>query len=91
MLPKTPLPVRYSLKNLKGGEFKVGWIKNIFKGSGTFIDSECNDYDAIIVDEAHRITEKTGFFKKGDNQIKEIINAGKVHCVFHRQTPEDFH
>lgn len=78
---KNTAPREVFYKKLKGGEFKVGWIKNIFKGSGTFIDSNCNDYDAIIVDEAHRITEKTGFFKKGDNQIKEIINAGKF-CVF---------
>lgn len=78
---KNTAPREVFYKKLKGGEFKVGWIKNIFKGSGTFIDSQMNDYDAIIVDEAHRLTEKTGFYKKGDNQIKEIINAGKF-CVF---------
>ncbi|WP_407414344.1 DNA/RNA helicase domain-containing protein [Methanobrevibacter sp.] len=78
---KNTAPREVFYKKLKGGRFKVGWIKNIFKGSGTFIDSQENDYDAIIVDEAHRLTEKTGFFKKGDNQIKEIINAGKF-CVF---------
>ena len=78
---KNTAPREVFYKKLKGSEFKVGWIKNIFKGSGTFIESESNDYDAIIVDEAHRLTEKTGFFKKGDNQIKEIINAGKF-CVF---------
>lgn len=78
---KNTAPREVFYKKLKGGRFKVGWIKNLFKGSGTFIDSKKNDYDAIIVDEAHRLTEKTGFFKKGDNQIKEIINAGKF-CVF---------
>ncbi|MEE0942659.1 MAG: DUF2075 domain-containing protein [Methanobrevibacter sp.] len=78
---KNTAPREVFYKKLKGEEFKVGWIKNIFKGSGTFIDSQMNDYDAIIVDEAHRLTEKTGFYKKGDNQIKEIINAGKF-CVF---------
>ncbi|MBQ2654615.1 MAG: DUF2075 domain-containing protein [Methanobrevibacter sp.] len=78
---KNTAPREVFYKKLKGGRFKVGWIKNLFKGSGTFINSKMNDYDAIIVDEAHRLTEKTGFFKKGDNQIKEIINAGKF-CVF---------
>ncbi len=78
---KSTFPREVFYKKLKGGKFKVGWVKNIFKGSGTFIDSQKNDYDAIIVDEAHRLTEKTGFYKKGDNQIKEIINAGKF-CVF---------
>jgi len=79
---KNTAPREVFFKKLKGGQFKVGWIKNIFKGSGTFIDADGNDYDAIIVDEAHRITEKTGFFKKGDNQIKEIINAGKFTVFF---------
>jgi len=79
---KNTAPREVFYKKLKGGEFKVGWIKNIFKGSGTFIDSDSDDYDAIIVDEAHRLTEKTGFFKKGDNQIKEIINAGKFTVFF---------
>ena len=79
---KNTAPREVFYKKLKGGEFKVGWIKNIFKGSGTFIESNENDYDAIIVDEAHRLTEKTGFFKKGDNQIKEIMNAGKFTVFF---------
>lgn len=79
---KNTAPREVFYKKLKGGKFKVGWIKNIFKGSGTFIESGVNDYDAIIVDEAHRITEKTGFFKKGDNQLKEIINAGKFTVFF---------
>lgn len=79
---KNTAPREVFYKKLKGGRFKVSWIKNIFKGSGTFINSNRDDYDAIIVDEAHRITEKTGFFKKGDNQIKEIINAGKFTVFF---------
>lgn len=79
---KNSSPREVFYKKLKGGEFKVGWIKNIFKGSGTFINANENDYDAIVVDEAHRLTEKTGFFKKGDNQIKEIINAGKFTVFF---------
>ena len=79
---KNTAPRDVFYKKLKGGKFKVGWIKNIFKSSGTFIESGVNDYDAIIVDEAHRITENTGLYKKGDNQIKEIINAGKFTVFF---------
>lgn len=79
---KNTAPREVFYKKLKCGEFKVGWIKNIFKGSGTFINSESNDYDVIIVDEAHRLTEKTGFFKTGDNQIREIMNAGKFTVFF---------
>jgi len=60
----------------------MNWLKEIFKGSGSFIDSKENEFDAIIVDEAHRITERTGFLKRGENQIKEIINAAKFTVFF---------
>ena len=37
----------------------------------------------IIIDEAHRLNAKSGMFKnKGENQIKEIINASKVSVFF---------
>ena len=39
-------------------------------------------FDALIVDEAHRLTEKTGFLKRGENQIKEIINATRFAIFF---------
>ncbi len=79
---KNSSPREVFFKQLKGKEFKMGWLRDIFKGSGSFIDSKENEFDAIIVDEAHRITEKTGFLKRGENQIKEIINAGKFTVFF---------
>lgn len=36
----------------------------------------------MIVDEAHRLTKKTGFLKRGENQIKEIINATRFAIFF---------
>ena len=54
----------------------------LFKGSGTFIDSVKDVFDVLVVDEAHRLNEKTGFFRKGENQIKEIINAAKTSVFF---------
>ncbi|MBL4675022.1 MAG: DUF2075 domain-containing protein [Mucilaginibacter sp.] len=37
----------------------------------------------LIVDEAHRLNEKSGMFKNmGENQIKEIINAAKCSIFF---------
>ena len=79
---KNQAPREVFFKKLKGKEFKVGWLKNVFKSSGSFMKSNLNDFDTIIVDEAHRITEKTGFLKRGDNQIKEILNAGKFTVFF---------
>ncbi|MES2276041.1 MAG: DUF2075 domain-containing protein [Bacteroidota bacterium] len=64
------------------GSVKKSHISNLFKGSGSFVDTPANAYDVLIVDEAHRLNEKSGMFKKGENQIKEIINGAKCAAFF---------
>ena len=54
----------------------------MFKSSGTYINSEPNEIDVLIVDESHRLNEKSGLFFKGENQIKEIINASRCSIFF---------
>jgi len=39
-------------------------------------------YDALIVDESHRLMIKTIYNKEGENQIKEIIHASKLAVFF---------
>lgn len=59
------------------------WVNNLFKGSGTYINAERNQYDALLVDEAHRLNEKSGMFSNlGENQIKEIIDAARCSVFF---------
>lgn len=61
------------------GTFTKTHINNLFKGSGVYKDAALNSMDFLIVDEAHRLNEKSGFYKnEGENQIKEIINT--AHC-----------
>ncbi len=56
---------------------------NMFKGSGSYIGTEPGFFDALIVDEAHRLNEKSGFYgNEGEHQIKEIINASKLSIFF---------
>ena len=58
-------------------------FKHLFTGSGSFWDSEEDTYDALIVDESHRLTMKSGFMKNlGENQIKEIIHAARTSVFF---------
>lgn len=65
------------------GSIKASVMRNLFKGSGAFIDSEPNLFDALIVDEAHRLNKFSGLFGNlGENQIKEIINASKFSVFF---------
>ena len=65
------------------GNFKKNSIDNMFKGTGSYIDVMNNTIDTILVDEAHRLNEKSGMFKNlGENQIKEIIHAAKCSVFF---------
>jgi len=71
----------YSTK-LKG-DFKKTHIDNLFKGSGSFTEVEENEFDVLIVDEAHRLNEKSGMFRnKGENQVKELIKGAKFTIFF---------
>ena len=65
------------------GNYTQKYIGSLFKGSGCFIDSQKDEIDVLLVDEAHRLNEKSGIFKnKGENQIKEIINSAKLSVFF---------
>lgn len=76
---------RYTFaKHLIKGKHTIGYMKGLFKGSPSFIDVPYNTFDCILTDEAHRLNMKSklGGFYKGENQIKEIINAGKISVFF---------
>ncbi|WP_339254333.1 DUF2075 domain-containing protein [Sporosarcina sp. FSL W8-0480] len=71
----------YSTK-LKG-DFRKTHIDNLFKGSGSFTEVDDNEFDVLIVDEAHRLNEKSGMFRnKGENQVKELIKGSKFTIFF---------
>jgi DUF2075 family protein len=61
------------------GRFRATDIRGFF-GGPNFHDTEPNVFDTLVVDEAHRLNEKSGFYANlGENQIKEIIAA--AHCA----------
>lgn len=71
----------YSTK-LKG-DFRKTRIDNLFKGSGSYTESEQDELDVLIVDEAHRLNEKSGMYQNmGENQVKEIIHAARTAIFF---------
>ncbi|OES66767.1 ATP-binding protein, partial [Pseudomonas aeruginosa] len=58
-------------------------FSHMFTGSGGFIETEPNTFDMLIVDEAHRLNEKSGLYGNlGENQIKELIEASKCAIFF---------
>jgi len=65
------------------GTTRVGRIKNLFRGSGQFVDTPTDTFGALVVDEAHRLNEKSGiYFNLGENQVKELIAASRFSIFF---------
>lgn len=58
-------------------------ISYLFRGSGSFVDAVPNSFGALIVDEAHRLNEKSGLYGNlGENQIKELIRSACFSVFF---------
>jgi ATP:corrinoid adenosyltransferase len=64
------------------GSLQKGEYDNLFCGSACFVGCPEGFYDALIVDESHRLMTKTIYDKEGENQIKEIIHASKLAVFF---------
>ena len=65
------------------GTYRKTDISNLFSGSGAFIDTRANVFDALVVDEAHRLNEKSGLYaNKGTHQVAELIGAAKCAVFF---------
>ena len=79
---KNSAPRNVYRKKLKGSIRKSS-VDNMFKSSGVYTETESNMIDTILVDEAHRLNEKSGMFHNiGENQIKEIIHSAKCSVFF---------
>jgi len=65
------------------GTIKKSSVDNMFKGSGNYTKAENSVFHTLLVDEAHRLNEKSGMFNNlGENQIKEIIHASLCSVFF---------
>lgn len=80
---KNAAPRNVYLKKLIGEKIKDINPKLLFTGSGSFTNTKANEINVLIVDEAHRLNEKSGMFKNiGENQIKEVINSSLFSVFF---------
>ena len=51
-------------------------------GSGAFTATAADTFGFLVVDEAHRLNEKSGIFSHmGEHQVKELVNAARC-CIF---------
>jgi DUF2075 family protein len=54
------------------------YIDNLFRGSGSYYNLKRDSFDALVVDEAHRLNEKSGLYGNlGDNQTRELIDVAR--------------
>lgn len=74
---------REVFKSRLAGTQKKTRIDSLFKNTGFYYESAKGECDVIVVDEAHRLTEKSGMFKNlGENQVKELIHASNLSIFF---------
>lgn len=79
---KNSAPRQVYLHELKGS-FKKSTVDNMFKGTGSYTKSEDSIIDVLLVDEAHRMNEKSGLLhNQGENQIKEVIHSSLCSVFF---------
>lgn len=70
-------------ENRLTGTLKKTVISNLFKGSGAFVEAKPDEFNTLIVDEAHRLNERSGLYSNlGENQIKELINSARCTIFF---------
>jgi uncharacterized protein len=74
---------RAVFESILAGSRRRSQISNLFSGSGAFRETPANAFDTLVVDEAHRLNEKSGLFGNlGVNQIQEIIGSAKCSIFF---------
>ncbi len=57
-------------------------VGDLFSGSGSYTQPEPDEYDVLIVDEAHRLKLRHQYAKGGVNQIQEIMTAARTTVFF---------
>jgi DUF2075 family protein/broad-specificity NMP kinase len=59
-------------------------VRDLFKGSASYVDVPADYFDVLICDEAHRLKEHGHMQKKieGENQVTQIIRSSRVSVFF---------
>ncbi|WP_434212197.1 DNA/RNA helicase domain-containing protein [[Pseudomonas] boreopolis] len=91
-LTKRGLTTQYVSKNAApravyaqklAGHVRKHEIASLFSGSGGFHNADPNVFDVLVVDEAHRLNEKSGLYGNlGQNQVMELIRSARCTIFF---------
>lgn len=61
-------------------------ISDLFKGSTVYKDMAKNTLDVLVVDEAHRLSERNLLNTYNGNQVKDLIHAARLTVFFLDET-----
>lgn len=79
---KNAAPRRVYEAKLKG-QRRTAEIRDMFVSSDAFRDVPEESYDVLLVDEAHRLTEKGGLYGNlGEHQVSELMNCARLSVFF---------
>ena len=74
---------RQVIEHTLAGSLRRSVISNLFSGSDSFYKANPDDFDTLVIDEAHRLRGKSGIFaNKGDHQVSEVIRAARCSIFF---------
>ncbi|MDA3936891.1 MAG: DUF2075 domain-containing protein, partial [Actinomycetota bacterium] len=80
---KNSAPRNVYSRLLRANSRTKAFIDNLFKGSGGYYKLQPNAFDALVVDEAHRLNEKSGLYaNEGENQMRELVDAARFTVFF---------
>jgi DUF2075 family protein len=57
-------------------------LKNLFMGSAGFYETNVNEFEALIIDEAHRLKRRGAYMYQGVNQVDDVIKAAQTSIFF---------
>lgn len=81
-ITKNRAPRNVFYRKLVDGGMGAMNVNALFKSSASFATMKENQFDMLIVDEAHRLNTTGSRFSKSQNQVEEIIKASKVSVFF---------
>ena len=80
---KNSAPRNVYSRLLQSHDRSKAYVDGLFRGSGAFLDVPQNSFDALIVDEAHRLNEKSGLYANlGENQMQELVDVARFTVFF---------
>ncbi len=80
---KNQAPRQVYLHKMRGTRQLTG-VENLFKGSQCYVEVGNDQIHTLLVDEAHRLEERSQYTKKrgNENQVREIIHAATCSVFF---------